>query len=148
MAGINRTRGLNENLAREILELHTLGVRTGYSQTDVFNFAKVLTGWTILPPVDNPEHGSEFVFNARMHEPGPQQVIDKTYPDTGVEQGRAVLCGCRAQSGDRDSYRDQARAPFRGRRSTARALVERLAKTFRDTDGDLKEVAKDPSGLA
>ena len=91
VAGINRTRGLNENLAREILELHTLGVRTGYSQTDVFNFAKVLTGWTILPPVDNPEHGAEFVFNARMHEPGPQQVIDKTYPDTGVEQGRAVL---------------------------------------------------------
>jgi uncharacterized protein (DUF1800 family) len=91
VAGINRTRGLNENLAREILELHTLGVRTGYSQTDVFNFAKVLTGWTILPPVDNPEHGAEFVFNARMHEPGPQQVINKTYPDTGVEQGRAVL---------------------------------------------------------
>ena len=48
MAGINRTRGLNENLAREILELHTLGVRTGYSQDDVIGFAKVLTGWTII----------------------------------------------------------------------------------------------------
>src|SRR6202011_2832222 len=47
VAGINRTRGLNENLAREILELHTLGVRTGYSQTDVIRFANVLTGWTI-----------------------------------------------------------------------------------------------------
>ena len=49
VAGINRTRGLNENLAREILELHTLGVRTGYTQDDVISFAKVLTGWTIIP---------------------------------------------------------------------------------------------------
>src|SRR6202043_172969 len=49
VAGINRTRGLNENLAREILELHTLGVRTGYTQEDVTSFAKVITGWTILP---------------------------------------------------------------------------------------------------
>jgi len=91
VAGINRDRGLNENLAREILELHTLGVRTVYTQADVTNFAKVITGWTILPTVDNPDHGGEFVFNKRLHEPGPQTLIDKTYPDTGVEQGRAVL---------------------------------------------------------
>ncbi|HEY4406571.1 MAG TPA: DUF1800 family protein, partial [Xanthobacteraceae bacterium] len=63
VAGINRDRGLNENLAREILELHTLGVRTVYAQADVTNFAKVITGWTILPTVDNPDHGGEFVFN-------------------------------------------------------------------------------------
>ena len=52
VAGINRDKGLNENFAREILELHTLGVRTGYTQDDVTNFAKVLTGWTILPTGD------------------------------------------------------------------------------------------------
>jgi len=69
VAGINRTRGLNENLAREILELHTLGVRTGYSQVDVIRFANVLTGWTTIPLVGNPEHGAEFIFNRRMHEP-------------------------------------------------------------------------------
>ena len=57
IAGINRTRGLNENIAREILELHTLGVRSGYTQDDVISFAKVLTGWTLLPPANNPEHG-------------------------------------------------------------------------------------------
>jgi hypothetical protein len=91
VAGINRTRGLNENLAREILELHTLGVRTGYSQDDVLSFAKVLTGWTIISANDNPEHGAEFIFNRRLHEPGPQRVMDRTYADTGVEQGRAVL---------------------------------------------------------
>ena len=63
IAGINRTRGLNENLAREILELHTLGVRTGYTQDDVISFANVLTGWTLVPAGDNPEHGGEFTFN-------------------------------------------------------------------------------------
>ena len=62
VAGINRDKGLNENLAREILELHTLGVRTVYTQADVTNFAKVLTGWTILPTATNPDHGGEFVF--------------------------------------------------------------------------------------
>jgi uncharacterized protein (DUF1800 family) len=67
VAGINRTRGLNENLAREILELHTLGVRTGYSQDDVIRFANVLSGWTIISVADNPEHGAEFIFNRRLH---------------------------------------------------------------------------------
>ena len=77
IAGINRTRGLNENLAREILELHTLGVRTGYTQDDVIAFANVLTGWTLVPPGDNPEHGGEFTFNPRLHEPGAQKVLGK-----------------------------------------------------------------------
>ena len=60
-AGINRDKGLNENLAREILELHTLGVRSGYTQADVTSFANVITGWTWLPP-EEPIHGGEFVF--------------------------------------------------------------------------------------
>ena len=79
VAGINRTRGLNENLAREILELHTLGVRSVYTQQDVLGFAKVLTGWTLLPAGDNPEHGGEFTFNRRLHEPGSQ-----THPWQGL----------------------------------------------------------------
>ena len=141
VAGINRDRGLNENLAREILELHTLGVRTVYTQADVTNFAKVITGWTILPTVDNPDHGGEFVFNKRLHEPSPQTLIGKTYPDTGVEQGRAVLA-------------DLARHPATARHVATKlarhfiaddpppAVVERLTQRFLDTDGDLKEVAK------
>jgi len=76
IAGINRDKGLNENLARETLELHTLGVRSGYSQSDVTNFAKVLTGWTWLQP-ENPVHGGEFVFIKRLHEPGDQVVLGK-----------------------------------------------------------------------
>jgi uncharacterized protein (DUF1800 family) len=78
VAGINRDRGLNENLGREILELHTLGVRTGYTQDDVLSFAKVITGWTTYVP-DLPEHGGEFLFYSRFHEPGPQTVLGKAY---------------------------------------------------------------------
>jgi uncharacterized protein (DUF1800 family) len=90
-AGLRRDKGLNENLAREILELHTLGVRTGYSQDDVTNFAKVITGWSIVPPRQSPERGGEFTFNPRMHEPGTHRVIGYDYEDRGFEQGRAVL---------------------------------------------------------
>ena len=81
IAGINRSRGLNENFAREILELHTLGVRSGYTQDDVISFANVLTGWTLVPPGDNPEHGGEFTFNPRLHEPGAQTVMGKVYEE-------------------------------------------------------------------
>ena len=141
VAGINRTRGLNENLAREILELHTLGVRTGYTQDDVIRFANVLTGWTILPPADNPEHGAEFVFNARMHERGPQRVIDKDYPDTGVEQGRAVLADLARHPATATHIATKLARHFVAD-TPPQPLVERLTKTFRDTDGDLKELAK------
>jgi uncharacterized protein (DUF1800 family) len=141
VAGINRTRGLNENLAREILELHTLGVRAGYTQDDVTSFAKVITGWTILPTDTNPDHGGEFLFHQRLHEPGPQTVIGKSYRDTGVEQGRAVLV-------------DLARHPATAKHIAFKlaryfvaddpppALVARLEQRFNETEGDLYEVSK------
>jgi uncharacterized protein (DUF1800 family) len=140
-AGIRRGKGLNENLAREIMELHTLGVRTGYTQTDVTNFAKVITGWTIRPPRRDPEHGGEFWFNERMHEPGAQTVIGKSYPEDGFEQGRRVL-------------EDLAHHPATAKHIATKlarhfvadepppALVERLSKRFRDTGGDLMQVTK------
>src|SRR3974377_1411592 len=90
MPGQNQNKGLNENLAREILELHTLGVRSGYSQADVTSFAKVITGWTWILPAHS-DHGGELTFAKRLHEPGDQTVLGKRYADTGVEQGRAVL---------------------------------------------------------
>jgi uncharacterized protein (DUF1800 family) len=141
IAGINRTRGLNENLAREILELHTLGVRTVYTQDDVIRFANVLTGWTFLPAGDNPEHGGEFTFNRRLHEPGPQKVVDKTYEDTGVEQGRAVLRDLAAHPSTATHVATKLARYFVADEPPP-ALVEKLAKTFRDTEGDLKEVTK------
>jgi uncharacterized protein (DUF1800 family) len=139
--GINNKRGLNENHAREILELHTLGVGTVYTQADVTTFAKVLTGWTFLPSATNPDHGGEFVFNSLMHEPSEQTLIGKTYPNGGVQQGRGVLD-------------DLARNPATARHVSTKlarhfiadepppALVDRLALRFLETEGDLKEVAK------
>lgn len=141
IAGINRTRGLNENLAREILELHTLGVRSGYTQDDVIAFANVLTGWTFLPPADNPEHGGEFSFNPRLHEPGPQKVIGKAYEHDGVEQGRAVLRDLATQSATATHIATKLARYFVADVPPA-PLVERMAKTFLDTGGDLKEVAR------
>ena len=120
-AGSNRSRGLNENLAREILELHTLGVRSVYTQDDVTSFAKVITGWTVVPPRQDPERGGEFVFNPRMHEPGPQTVIGKSYPDSRRRAGPRRARRSRAPSGDREACRAQARAPFRRRRAAAGA---------------------------
>jgi uncharacterized protein (DUF1800 family) len=140
IAGINRNRGINENLAREILELHTLGVRTGYTQADVTSFANTLTGWTFIG-TGIPAHGGEFVFFERLHEPGEQTVLGKRYPDTGFAQGRAVLA-------------DLARHPATARHIAEKfarhfiadepppELVNRLRTTFSDTDGDLKQLAR------
>jgi uncharacterized protein (DUF1800 family) len=139
--GINNARGLNENYAREILELHTLGVRTVYDQQDVTNFAKVMTGWTWRSPVLDPELGGQFLYFPRNHEPGPQRVIGKDYRDTGLSQGRAVLT-------------DLARHPATAKHIAVKLarhfiaddpppeLVETLARTFIETDGDLWKVSK------
>jgi uncharacterized protein (DUF1800 family) len=140
IAGINQDKELNENLARETLELHTLGVRSGYSQADVTNFAKVLTGWTWLRP-EEAIHGGEFVFVKRLHEPGDQVVLGKSYAKGGLDQGRAVLA---------DLARHPATAQHIGEKLARHfvaddpppALVAKLAKTFLDTDGDLKQVAR------
>jgi uncharacterized protein (DUF1800 family) len=141
IAGRNRGAGLNENLAREIMELHTLGVRTVYTQDDVTNFAKVITGWSIVPFKQDPVHGGEFTFNPRLHEPGAQVVIGKAYPEGEFDQGRAVLA-------------DIARYPATAKHIAGKfathfiadtpppALVDRLAKRFLETHGDLKELAK------
>jgi uncharacterized protein (DUF1800 family) len=140
VAGINRTRGLNENLAREILELHTLGVRSGYTQDDVTRFAKVLTGWTFYQ-TGNPDHGGEFVFMRRMHEPGAQMVLDKSYADAGVEQGRAVLADLARHPSTAEHVARKLAIHFVADNPPP-PLIERLTKTFRDTDGNLKELAK------
>jgi uncharacterized protein (DUF1800 family) len=140
VAGINRDKGLNENLARETLELHTLGVRSGYSQTDVTNFAKVLTGWTWIQPAE-PVYGGEFAFVERMHERGDQIVLGKRYPDNGVEQGRAVLADLARNSAAARHIAQKLAAHFVADEPPA-ALVAKLEKTFLDTGGNLKEVAK------
>jgi uncharacterized protein (DUF1800 family) len=141
VAGINRSRGLNENLARETMELHTLGVRSGYSQDDVISFAKILTGWTWIPPADNPEHGGEFIFNPRLHEPGAHKVMDKVYAQEDVEQGRAVLRDLAANLATASHVATKLARHFVSD-TPPPALVERMTRVFLDTAGDLKEVTR------
>jgi uncharacterized protein (DUF1800 family) len=140
-AGLRRNKGLNENLAREILELHTLGVRTGYSQDDVTNFAKVITGWSIVPPRQSTDHGGEFTFNPRMHEPGTHRVIGYDYEDRGFEQGRAVLLTLAKSPATANHIALKLASHFVAD-DPPRPLVAHLAARFLETKGDLKEVSK------
>jgi len=118
-----RRIGINENLAREILELHTLGVAGGYTQSDVTTLAEVITGWTIGAEggrLDGGEPG-RFVFRAELHEPGAKVVLGRRYADRGFGQGVAVL-GALARE-----------------RATARFIATKLARHF---------IADDPPGGA
>ena len=113
--GAQRSIGINENLAREILELHTLGVGGGYTQRDVTTFAEVITGWTIGAEHNGPNAYGEpgrFVFRTELHQPGAKSVLGRRYRDDGFAQGVAVL-------------RDVAREP-----STARFIAAKLARHF------------------
>jgi uncharacterized protein (DUF1800 family) len=81
MLGRGRGRGLNENLARELMELHTLGVDGGYRQADVTELARVLTGWSV-------DRRGRFRFRGRTHEPGTKLVLGRPYAEEGVRRGR------------------------------------------------------------
>jgi uncharacterized protein (DUF1800 family) len=139
-AGINRNRGLNENLAREIMELHTLGVGGGYTQDDVTSLARIITGWTFAGRQGQLGAPGSFVFNANAHEPGAQRVLGKIYNAGGVEQGEAVLA---------DIARHPSTAKFIATKFVRHfvaddpppALVARLRDVFTKTDGDLKALA-------
>ena len=141
IAGMRQKRGLNENLAREILELHTLGVRTVYTQEDVTSFARVITGWTVAPPRQDPERAGEFQFNPRMHEPGAHTVIGRSYPDGGAEQGRAVLAALARHPATAKHIATKLARHFIAD-DPPPVLVQHLTKRFLDTDGNLKELAK------
>lgn len=129
-------RGLNENYARELMELHTLGVDGGYTQQDIIEVARCFTGWT----VNQPNLGGAFTFNDRMHDKGEKTVLGVTIPaGGGQEDGEQVL----------DILaRHPSTAMFISRELAQRfvadepppALIERMAQTFHDTDGDIRAV--------
>jgi len=139
-AGQNRKRGLNENLAREIMELHTLGVGGGYSQDDVTSLARIITGWTFAGRQGLLAAPGTFVFNANAHQPGPQNLLGKVYADTGVTQGEAALA---------DIARHPSTAKFIALKFARHfvaddpppALVARLREAFHKSDGDLAVLA-------
>lgn len=139
-AGQNRKRGLNENLAREIMELHTLGVGGGYTQEDVTSLARIITGWTFAGRQGQLGAPGSFVFNANAHQPGPQRLLGKTYEATGLAQGEAALA---------DIARHPSTANFIATKfvrhfvadDPPQAVVARLRDVFIKTDGDLKALA-------
>ena len=139
-----RQLGLNENLAREILELHTLGVRTGYSQTDVTEFARALTGWTVAGlsrgvcarVVGTEGDPGSFIFADRLHEPGARTVLGKSYAAKGVEQASAVLDDLARHPATAQHIAIKLSRHFAGD-DPPPALVARLAAAFLKSDGDL-----------
>ena len=108
--GKRKGKGLNENLAREILELHTLGADGGYSQKDVTEFARILTGWRIGGP--KTVHPGRFTFAGRWHEPGAKSFLVRIYQEKGVQEGIAAL------------------RALAGHPSTARFIATKLARHF------------------
>jgi uncharacterized protein (DUF1800 family) len=139
-AGQNGKRGLNENLAREIMELHTLGVGGGYSQDDVTSLARIITGWTYAGRQGQLGTPGTFVFNANAHQPGAQRLMGKTYDNTGLAQGEAALA---------ELARHPSTAKFIATKFAShfvaddppQALVARLGDVFLKSDGDLKALA-------
>jgi uncharacterized protein (DUF1800 family) len=138
-------RGLNENLAREIMELHTLGVRTGYSQADVTEFARALTGWTVAGLGRGPAarliggQSGQFQFAAVLHEPGSRTIMGKKYDQPGEAQARAVLLDLAASPATAKHLSTKLARHFAGD-DPPDALVQRLGKAYLASGGDLPTV--------
>jgi uncharacterized protein (DUF1800 family) len=140
-----KQRGLNENLAREIMELHTLGVRTGYSQADVTEFARALTGWTVSGlgrgPAARMIGGTpgQFQFAGLIHEPGARTIMGKRYDQGGEAQARAVLLDLAASPATAKHLSTKLARHFAGD-DPPPALVDRLSKAYLANGGDLSAV--------
>lgn len=138
-AGRRQGRGLNENHAREILELHTVGVQGGYSQEDVTNFARILTGWNVGTIArDGPNAGS-FVFLPRRHEPGNWQVLGRVYGGEGSASGFEVLSDLGRETATADYIARKLARHFVGDAVSTR-LIQRLSAAFLDSSGNLHSV--------
>lgn len=132
----SNVRGLNENYARELMELHTLGVDAGYSQNDVRELARILTGWTV-----GLSQGEGFRFAERLHDSGDKTLLGRRFTSNGMQEGE-------------DAIRMLARHPATARRIAQRlattfvsdkppeALVNQLAATFTRTQGDIRPVMR------
>jgi len=137
--GSRRGKGLNENLARELLELHTLGVNGGYTQADIGELARLLTGWTVDREGEDTAatHGAR--FNPATHEPGTKRVLGKTYRE-GPEAVDALFTDLARHPGTARFVATKLARHFVSDTPPA-PLVEALAARFRATDGDLKATA-------
>jgi uncharacterized protein (DUF1800 family) len=128
-------QGLNENYARELMELHTLGVNGGYTQADVTQVAKVFTGWT----VDQPLRGGGFQFEERRHEPGSKTVMGTTIHEGGEREGLQVLHMLATSPATARFISSKLAVRFVSD-TPPPALVDRMAKSFLASDGDMATV--------
>ena len=133
----NAPQGLNENYARELMELHTLGVNGGYTQRDVTEVAKVFTGWT----VNKPGQGGGFEFDGTRHEPGTKRVLGKTINDDGQNEGLEVL-HMLATSPATARFISQELAVAFVSDTPSSKLINRMAKTFLSSDGNISAVLR------
>lgn len=132
-----RPAGLNENYARELLELHTLGVDGGYTQADVTEVARAFTGWTI----DRPRQDARFVFRPIMHDPGAKRVRGRTIGAGGQGDGEQVLDLLAAHPATARFIAGKLVRRFVADEPPA-ALVDRVAATFRDSGGDIRAMLR------
>jgi uncharacterized protein (DUF1800 family) len=130
-------RGLNENYARELMELHTLGVDGGYSQKDVQEVARVFTGWTI----DQPRAGGNFVFRPQMHDQDDKLVLGTKVKPDGEKEGEKVLDLLASHPATARHIAFKLAQRFVADEPPT-ALVDRAAKRFLETKGDLREVTR------
>lgn len=133
-----RRSGLNENYARELLELHTMGVNGGYTQQDVINVARCLTGWSI----DNPQLGGSFVFRSDLHDAGEKTILGVKFPaGRGIEDGQQLL-DLLAKHPSTARYIAQKLVIRLVSDTAPPQLVARAADMFLKTDGDIREVVR------
>jgi uncharacterized protein (DUF1800 family) len=133
-------RGLNENLAREILELHTLGVDGGYTQDDVIALAKILTGWTLDRDAGRDAGGeTRFAFVGAVHQPGSKRLLGRRISEGGVDEGVAALKMLAAHPATARHIARKIATHFVSDTPPER-LVARLEKAYRDSGGHLGTV--------
>lgn len=131
-------RGLNENYAREIMELHTLGVDGGYTQKDVQEVARCFTGWTLR----NPRAGAEFIFNPNIHDDGEKTVLGKKIPAGGGQKDGYAVIHLLATHPSTAKFISTKLARKFVNDHPPQSLVDRMAQTFQKTDGDIREVLR------
>jgi uncharacterized protein (DUF1800 family) len=154
----SKTRGLNENLAREILELHTLGVKSGYTQTDVTEFARAMTGWSVAGDANNnkiPNQKNQknkrarvitqvtsfngFEFRPQLHEPGSRNILGKTYAQTGQAQAEAILNDLALHQATAKHIATKLARHFVADNPPA-SLVDKLSQAYLQSAGNLTAV--------
>ncbi len=144
--GQTRAKGLNENYARELMELHTLGVDGGYTQTDVITLAKILTGWGVrrhlasaTPDADPASATADFYFDPRRHDASDKVFLGQPIASGGITEGEQAL-DILARSPATAHHISYELAQYFVADAPPPALVDRLSQTFRTTDGDIRAV--------